>query len=173
MSKDGYILLGSHKTPSPGGGAHTFTNIPAGYDSLTIRGNLQGNRNTALTYIQARFNGASAAVYDSWLNYVNENGAVTATWALADNVAFLAATGGAGIGVWPCQVETTFFGVSDPDVYTKWVTVFGYSGGLGGYGAAGCMGGVWKDKSVVSSLSITLNFGLRTDNITNLYGRRT
>ena len=173
MSKDGYILLGSHETayPTPGT-AHTFTNIPIGYDSLIIRGNIQSNESTFSSWLQMRVNGYSGADYDTWRNYVNATGSVVADWRLADNVGDMARVGGNYLGPWPAQIETTFFGVSDPNVYTKWVTVFGFSGGYGGYGAAGCVGGVLKNTTPVTSLSIAIGYGLMAYTVTNLFGRR-
>ena len=171
MSKDGYILLGSSETTTAGA-AHTFTNIPIGYNSLTIRGNIQSNEAAFNSWVQMRVNGYSGADYDTWRNYVDANGSVIADWRLADNVGDVARTGGNYLGNWPAQIETTFFGVSDGNVYTKWITVFGWSGGLGGYGSAGCIGGVLKNTTPVTSLSITLNYGLMAYTVTNLYGRR-
>lgn len=171
MSKDGYILLGS-STVSSAGAAFTFTNIPTGYDSLTIRGNIQSNESAFNSWLQMRINGYSGADYDTWRNYVDAGGSVIADWRLAANVGDVARTGGTYLGDWPAQIETTFFGVSDSNVYTKWITVFGWSGGNGGYGSAGCIGGVLKNTTPITSLSITLNYGLMSNVVTNLYGRR-
>jgi hypothetical protein len=169
MSKDGYVLLGSFTSPSTGTN-NTFTNIPAGYDSLTIRGNLQAGTNNFWLMAQMRLNSNSSSIYDNWRYYMGAT-SIDYGWDLLNNAGDIAYIGGAYLGDWPCQVETTIFGANNPDTYTKWVTVFGYGGGGGGYGAAGCIGGVWKDTSVVTSIEC-LGYWY-ADTIINLYGRRT
>jgi hypothetical protein len=167
--KDGYVLLGSYTATSTGT-SNVFSNIPSGYESLVVRGQAMTGQNLFMATAVHRINGNTGMIYDSW-NYYNPATAAVIHDVTNTNAGNTARMGGAYLGNWFSHFETTFFGSGDSTSYTKWITVFGMSGGNGGYGAAGVMGGVWADTAVVTQLDMLGSW--YAGSTLALYGRRT